>query len=61
MLFYRLLEQSIAADPITYRSLVANPRATGRRSTRPASPGPVAKVTAADRPWRRIPLTYKTP
>ena len=29
LLFYRLLEQSIAADPITYRSLIANPRATG--------------------------------
>jgi transposase-like protein len=30
MLFYRLLEQSIAADPITYSSLIANPHATGR-------------------------------
>ena len=27
MLFYRLLEQSIAADPITYSSLIANPHA----------------------------------
>ena len=33
MLFYRLLEQSIAADPITYSSLIANPKATGRHAT----------------------------
>ena len=33
MLFYRLLEQSIAADPITYSSLIANPKA-------PADPTP---------------------
>ena len=30
MLFYRLLEQSIAAEPVTYSSLIANPKATGR-------------------------------
>jgi len=34
MLFYRLLEQAIAADPITYSSLIANPHATGRHHTR---------------------------
>jgi transposase-like protein len=56
LLFYRLLEQSIAADPITYRSLIANPRATGRRSTRPASPGRVAPVPAVHRPWRQKPV-----
>ena len=51
MLFYRLLEQSIAADPITYRSLVVNPQPTGRRSP-PARPGRVAAVPAVHRPWR---------
>ena len=35
MLFYRLLEQSIAADPITYSSLIVNPKPTGRRATPP--------------------------
>ena len=30
-----LLEQSIAADPITYNSLIANPKATGRHHTHP--------------------------
>ena len=38
MLFYRLLEQSIAADPITYSSLIANPHATGRHHTPPSNP-----------------------
>ena len=26
LLFYRLLQQSVGADPITFRQLVANPR-----------------------------------
>ncbi len=40
LLFYRLLEQAILAEPITYRSLIANPSPTGRRPTRatPARP-----------------------
>ena len=42
LLFYRLLEQSIAADPITYRSLIANPRPTGRQR-RLHTPGRVAR------------------
>ena len=33
LLFYRLLEHAVAADPITYRSLVVNPTRTGRRSS----------------------------
>jgi transposase-like protein len=36
LLFYRLLEQAIAADPITHRSLVVNPTPTGRRSPLPS-------------------------
>jgi hypothetical protein len=53
MLFYRLLEQSIAADPITYSSLIANPRAIGRQATPPSRPGRVASVPAVHRPWRQ--------
>ncbi len=52
LLFYRLLEQAIAAEPVTYRSLVVNPNATGRRSPRPSRPGRVAPVPAVHRPWR---------
>ena len=52
LLFYRLLEQSIAADPVTYRSLVVNPTPTGRRSAVPPRPGRVAIVPAVHRPWR---------
>ena len=55
MLFYRLLEQSIAADPITYSSLIANPKATGRHHTPPSRPGRVAPVPAVYRPWRQTP------
>ena len=55
MLFYRLLEQSIAADPIAYSSLIANPKATGRTphptiTTRPRRPG-----------TRRLPPLETTP
>jgi len=53
LLFYRLLEQSIAADPVTYRDLVANPRPTGRQGPRPSRPGRVAAVPAVERPWRQ--------
>jgi len=56
LLFYRLLEQSIAADPIAYRSLIVNPRPTGRQSPRPASPGRVTPVPAVHRPWRQTPV-----
>jgi transposase-like protein len=53
MLFYRLLGQSIAAEPITYSSLVANPRATGRPHVAPSRPGRLAAVPAVHRPWRQ--------
>ena len=44
LLFYRLLEQAVVADPITYRSLVVNPTPTGRRSPLPSRPARVADV-----------------
>jgi len=49
LLFYRLLEQAVVTEPVTYRSLVVNP-SPGKR--RPALPlrRPVPPPT--DRPWR---------
>ena len=55
LLFYRLVEQAILAEPITYRSLIANPSPTGRRPTRATQPGRVATVAAVHRPWRQSP------
>ena len=55
LLFYRPLEQAILAEPITYRSLIANPSPTGRRPTRATQPGRVATVAAVHRPWRNRP------
>ncbi len=52
LLFYRLLQQAIATDPVTYRSLVANPSPTGRRPAHASNPGRVATVPAVQRPWR---------
>ena len=57
MLFYRLLEQSVAAGPRTYRSLVANPGLT--RKTMPVPPADKRVRCASlagpalDRPWRQ--------
>lgn len=57
MLFYRLLEQAVQAEPRTYRSLVADPD-SGRRN--PPRPPPDKRVRPAsldddplDRPWRK--------
>jgi transposase-like protein len=49
LLFYRLLKQAILAEPITYRSLIVNPRPGGPRPTLPkrSPPSPAIK-----RPWR---------
>ena len=49
MLFYRLLQQAILADPITYRSLIMNPQ-PGR--PRPSSPLRSPTAPTSDRPWR---------
>ncbi len=49
LLFYRLLEQAIATNPVTYRSLIVKPRPGGARPTLPTrSPTPLA----IERPWR---------
>ncbi len=61
LLFYRLLEQAVVADPITYRDLVINPGPAGRRSTRPSSPGRVATVPSVHRPWRQNPAVTGLP
>jgi transposase-like protein len=61
LLFYRLLEQAILADPITYRSLIANPSPTGRRPTRATQPGRVATVATVHRPWRQSPANTGLP
>ena len=47
LLFYRLLQQAILTAPITYRTLVVNPRPTGRRPTPPGSPGRLVAVSTA--------------
>jgi transposase-like protein len=49
LLFYRLLEQAVAADPVTYRSLIVNPRPGARRPTLPTR-SPTSPAT--NRPWR---------
>ncbi len=61
MLFYRLLEQAVAAEPITYRSLIISPKPTGRRPPIASSPGRVATVQAIERPWRRTPIDTGLP
>jgi transposase-like protein len=55
LLFYRLLEQAIMAEPITYRSMIANPSPTGRRPALASPPGRVATPEALPRPWRQSP------
>lgn len=61
MLFYRLLEQAVAADPITYSSLIVNPKPTGRRPKIAHSPGRVATVQPVHRPWRQTPADAGPP
>jgi transposase-like protein len=58
MLFYRLLEQSIAANPITYSSLIANPSATGRPHTPRSRPGRVAPVPGPPPPLAANPREH---
>jgi len=53
LLFYRLLEQAVVAEPITYRSMIVNSAPTGRRPSAPSRPGRVATVPAVHRPWRQ--------
>jgi transposase-like protein len=58
MLFYRLLEQAVQAQPRTYRSLVASTGATTRQSPPPPPAGKRVRPASLageplDRPWRR--------
>ena len=50
LLFYRLLEQALVADPVTYRNLIAKPRTGGRR---PALPPRSPASPVVERPWRQ--------
>ena len=61
LLFYRLLEQAIAAEPITYRSLIAHPSPTGRRPSLATQRGRVATPPAVHRPWRQSPANAGFP
>lgn len=54
MLFYRLLQQAIAAEPITYTSLIAEPNPTGRRPSPASRPGRVSTAPVVHRPWREV-------
>jgi len=56
-----LLEQAILAEPITYRSLIANPSPTGRRPSLASQPGRVATPAAVHRPWRQSPANPGLP
>jgi len=49
LLFYRLLEQAILAEPITYRSMIADASPTGRRPARATQPGRSARGSSASR------------
>ena len=55
LLFYRLLEQAVATDPISYRELVVSPQPKSRRPVAPtgrrANPSSLA-LPPAGRPWR---------
>ncbi len=60
MLFYRLLDQAVHAEPRTYRSLVAEPGIGDRHAPHPPSPDkrvrpPSLDGAPVDRPWRRNP------
>lgn len=48
LLFHRLLQQAVQADPITYRQLVANPRPSD--TNRPGLPGPRKQPGSLNRP-----------
>lgn len=54
LLFLRLMERAVEADPIRYADIVANPKKTGRQGTIPGRrewPGTLA-VAPLDKPWR---------
>ena len=55
LLFYRLLEQAVATEPISYRELVVNPQPKSRQPIPPAgrraNPSSLA-LPPVGRPWR---------
>jgi transposase-like protein len=54
LLFYRLLEQAVLAEPVRYRTLVAPPGARERPSPQHLTHrGRGTALPVADRPWRR--------
>lgn len=59
LLFFRLIQLSAAAPPVTYRQLVVNPKPKRVRPTAPPAPGTHPGTLAlppAGRPWRRAPI-----
>jgi transposase-like protein len=52
MLFYRLLEQAVVTDPVTYRSLIVNPRPGSRRPPRSLRSARSSASPVVERPWR---------
>ena len=61
LLFYRLLEQAILADPIAHRSLIPSSSPTGPRPRHAAQPGRVASPAPVRRPWRHSPVNTALP
>ena len=59
LLFYRLLQQAVQADPITYRQLVANPRPRDSSRTSPigprSTPASLTRPQTPPRPWQDQP------
>ena len=54
LLFYRLLQQAILAEPVTYRQLVAHSQPRERpQPLHLRRRGRTPSVLTADRPWRR--------
>lgn len=57
MLFFRLMQLSVGAPPVTYRSLVVNPKSKRRHPRSPkgikSKPGSLA-LPPAGRPWRQV-------
>ena len=63
MLCYRLLEQAVAAGPVTYRSLIVNARPKRRKPTAPTGPRrnpPSLTLPPVGRPWRQPPPATNT-
>ena len=56
LVFFRLLEQAVATDPVRYRDLVVEPGTGNRHATAPTGrrlPPDTLAQPPADRPWRK--------